>query len=237
MTQRTLLLPSAVVAVILAAAAAVPAQTDANHVGGRVTAIDTAAKTITVQSGGWGGGTATPTTFKVNDSTKYTVAAQGALTDLKVGQSVRVGGGPAADASSDNEIDARFIMIGGPTGGGPGGGGRRPGGGGGGGGGFSMTTGTVVTVPPDMTVATKSGTVTVDTSDDTRVMAFKAGALSDIKVGSRVMANLSSGVATTVQAMPGGRGGGGGGWRRQGGGDGGAPSGGGAAPAPSGSTQ
>jgi Cu/Ag efflux protein CusF len=215
-------------AAVLAMSTMASAQAPSNNARGRVTAIDTAANTITVQSGGWGGGDPTTSTIKVNGTTKYTVAVQGALTDIKVGQKVRVGGGPAADASTDNEVDARFIMIGGPGGGG----GRRPGGGGGGGGGggFSMTTGTVLTAPPDMTVTTSSGTVTVDTSDDTRIMMFKPGSLSDIKTGNMVMANLANGVATSIQAMPGfgGRGGGQhGGWRRNsdGGVGGGAPAG------------
>lgn len=225
MTQKTVLLPSAVIAMMLAAVVAAPAQTDTNNARGSVTAIDATAKTITVK--GWGDA-ATPTTFKVNDETKYMVAAQGALTDIKVGQQVRVMGGPAADAATDNEIDARMIMIGGPTGGG---GGGHHGGGGGGGGGFTPTMGTVLTVPPDMTVTTKTGTVTVDTSDDTRVMSFKTGALTDVKTGTMVMANLSNGIATSVRVMPGfGGHGQHGGWSRNGhggsGGDG-APSGGG----------
>lgn len=236
MNFKQMMMPIAVAATLLAPVA-VKAQMPANFVGGSVTAVDAAKKTVTVQ--GWG--QQPSQTVKVGASTKYDQSVQGAMSDLKVGDKIRVMGRPSED--DDNTIDARAIMLappggfgaggfgrrggGGRPGGGGGGGGNRPGGGGGQGGGRGRggVMGTIATLTPKFTVTTDDKqTKTIDTTDDTRVMVSKSASLADITVGKMVFATTDNGVAKEVHIMPAfGRGGGGGfgGGRRGGGGGGG----------------
>jgi len=231
MKFRNAILPIVVAALI--APVAVKAQAPGNFVGGSVTAVDAAKKTVTVQ--GWG--QAAPQSFKVGASTTYDQSVTGAISDLKVGDKVRIMGQPSED--DDNTIDARAIMLvppgaqGGMGFGRRGAGGGRPGGAGGGqGGGQGQggrggrrgVTGTIATLTPKFTVTSDDdkSTKTVDTTDETRVMVSKSAAFGDIAVGKMVFANMDNGVAKQVRIMPAfGRGGGGGFGRRRGGGGGG----------------
>jgi hypothetical protein len=199
----------------LAVTAVVAAPGDTlSRVGGAVTKVD--GKTITVTDRR----TQSDVTFAVTGSTKYTVSALGAVSDLKVGEKVMVMG-----QLNGNTVDARFIAVVPPGGMGGRMGGGRPGGQGGPGG-FQPVQGTVATVTPSLTVTTDDKqTDTVNTTSDTRVMTSKAGSLSDITVGKFVSAQVDGSVnppvAKQVQIRPafgGGRGGFGGGRRGGGGG-------------------
>jgi len=238
MNLRNAILPI-VVAAALFAPVAVMAQGPGNFVGGSVTAVDAAKKTVTVQ----GFGQDAPQSFKVGASTKYDQSVTGAISDLKVGDKVRVMGQPSED--DDNTIDARAIMLVPPGAEGmgfgrrggnrPGGGAGRPGGGGGQGagggqgggrGGRRGVMGTIATLTPKFTVTSDDdkSTKTIDTTDETRIMVSKPAAFGDIAVGKMVFANMDNGTAKQVRIMPAfGRrgGGGGGGFGRRGGGGGG----------------
>jgi len=223
-------LKNALFTVAIAAALTAPAfaQAPGNFVGGRVTAVNAAAKTVTVQ-----GFNQQTQTFKVNATTDYQANVQGQMSDLKVGDKVRIMGQQSED--DDNTIDARAIMLNPPAGGfgfgrrgpRPGGGGNanagaRPGGGRGGPGGGRRggVSGTIATLDPKFTVTTSDNTTkTIDTTDDTRVMESKSATFGDIAVGKMVFAQTDNGYATHVHIMP--PFGGGGGWRRGGGGGGG----------------
>ncbi|MGO8670415.1 MAG: hypothetical protein ACLQVD_03480 [Capsulimonadaceae bacterium] len=195
---------------------------------GQVTAIDTKSKTITLQ--GWGDQGSS--TVKVSASTKYLVATTGSISDLKVGDSIMVMGAPPDDSGI---VQARMIMVA-PSGMGAHQHNAHPGGQGGQGGRRFGVQGVVATVSPTLTITTPDkATDTIATDDDTRVMTFKPGTLADVKVGTRVNAEVANGVATDVRVMPagrggfgGGHGGGGGGWGGHGGGGWGGGGGGGA---------
>jgi len=159
-------------------------------VRGQVTKVDATAKTITVNDRR----TQSDTTFSVNDSTKYLVSVPGALTDLKVGDKVRVMG--PLDGTT---IDARMIQVvpeirANPGGNGPGG--MRRG-----------VEGTIATTTPSLTVTTADNTTdTVNTTPQTRVMTPKDGSLSDVEVGKGVTAvvdgSVTPAVAKRVEVMP-----------------------------------
>jgi len=232
MNFKNAILPIAVAAALLAPIAAQAQGPNGNFVGGSVTAVDAAKKTVTVQ--GWN---QQASTFKVSGSTTYDQSVQGSVSDLKVGDKVRVMGQPSED--DDNTVDARMIMLvppGAPNGGGfgcgrrggnrpggnaAGGGANRPGGGQGGPGGRRRgVSGTIATLSPKFTVTTDDKeTKTIDTTDDTRVMVSKSGSFSDIAVGKMVFAQMDNGVAKSVRIMPAFRGGFGGGRRGGGGGN------------------
>lgn len=185
---------------------------------GRVTAVDK--KTITVE--GFGGSL----TINVTDKTKFTKTVEGKVADIKKGNKVAVMGRPSEDGKT---IEARMIMVNppqmGPFGGRPGGppggpgrpggpGGPPPGGPGGpppgGPGGppgrpFGPPPVGEVTSTSPLTVKVADGkTVTVKTTDETRVMVTKDASLSDVKKDEFIMATgkfVSDGVieAETVR--------------------------------------
>jgi len=160
------------------------------RVRGQVTKVDATAKTITVSSRR----TNTETTFSVNSTTKYRVSVKGALSDLKIGDHVRVMG-----QENGTTVDARMIAVvsGTPNN-------NRPGGGGGGRG--RGVSGVVATTTPSLTVKTDDGqTDTVTTTADTNILTSKEGAFTDVEVGKNVNATLDSStppVATEVQVQP-----------------------------------
>ncbi|MCW3061361.1 MAG: hypothetical protein JWQ02_3182 [Capsulimonas sp.] len=234
----------------IVAISAVHAAPGDDRVMGQVSAVDAAAKTITVTSRNFRDPQAEPTTttFKVTDATKYTVEATKTLDSLKVGDNIRVGGRP----DDSGNVEARSITVvpagqGGPGAGRPGGAGGpgagAPGGAGGPGGRGGRrggTMGVIATLKPALTITTADGkTITVTTTADTRITGPAAGSWSDVKTDSFVSAEVTgdagSQVATTVRVMNGmgfGRGGGQGGpggqgapggqgGRRRGGGQGG----------------
>lgn len=159
-------------------------------VRGQVTKVDATAKTITVNDRR----SQSETTFAVNDATTYSVSALGALTDLKVGDKVRVMG-----PQNGTTVDARMIQVLSEfraNAGGNGPGGMRRG-----------VEGTIATTTPSLTVTTADNTTdTVNTTPETRVMTPKAGSLSDVEVGKGVTATLDSSVtpavAKRVEVMP-----------------------------------
>ena len=169
-----------------------------SRVRGSVTKVDAAAKTITVSDRR----TQSETTFSVNRDTKYRVAVKGSLSDIKVGDNVRVMG-----QENGNSVDAQMIAVvpQAPAGNRPGG---RPGRG---------ISGVVLSTTPSLTVKTADNqTDTINTTTDTNVMTSRPGAFSDVEVGKSVTATLDSStspsVAKEVQVQPawGGRGPGGG---------------------------
>jgi hypothetical protein len=216
MHLRNALLPIAVAAALITPIVAANAQgpggwNAANRAGGRVTAVDSGKMTVTVQ--GWN---SSSQTFKVTDATKYQISTVGSMSDLKVGDKVRVMGQQSED--DENTVDARAIMVLPPNSPDrPNRQGDRPGGNGQNGGRRFGVTGTIATLSPKFTVTTSDNqTKTVDTTDDTRVMTSKPGSFSDIAVGKMVMAMLSNGSASRVQIMPAMPGGFGGRHNRQG---------------------
>lgn len=139
-------------------------------------------------------------------STTVSLSTTGALTDVRVGDNVRVvgttsGTSVAADAITDSGTSPLANVPGGgggfggaPTGappngaGPPNGGGARPQGGGGGPGGGLPPAGVVKTVNgTTFTVATADGsTVTVNASPSTTVTLVKPGTLGSLKVGDQI---------------------------------------------------
>jgi hypothetical protein len=175
-----------------------------------VTAVDK--KTVTVE--GFGGSL----TINVTDKTKFTKTVEGKVADIKKGNKIMVMGRPSEDGKS---VEAGMIMVnppqmgpfggrpGGPPPGGPGGpppGGPPPGGPGGPPGRpFGPPSVGEVTSASPLTVKTADGkTVTVKTTDETRVMVTKDASLSDVKKDEFIMATgkfVSDGVleAETVR--------------------------------------
>lgn len=158
-------------------------------VRGRVTAVDTTANTITLSEGRQQAAQ-TPTTLHVNGSTKYTVAAQGAVGDIKVGDTINVMG-----QTNGNTVTARMIQVVPSAAPAPNAAaGRRQG---------MRVEGVVATVTPVLTITTADKqTDTITTDATTRVMTTKPGTLADVKVGNFVMAQTTgegdSAVATSV---------------------------------------
>ncbi|MCS6860209.1 MAG: DUF5666 domain-containing protein [Abditibacteriales bacterium] len=176
--------------------------------GGRVTAVDK--KTITVE--GFGGSL----TINVTDKTKFTKTVEGKVADIKKGNRIMVFGRPSEDGKTVEAgmimvNPPQMGPFGGRPGGPPGGPGRpgglggpppggpgRPGGPGGpppgGPGGppgrpFGPPPVGEVTSTSPLTLKTADGkTVTVKTTDETRVMVTKDAALSDVKKDEFVMA-------------------------------------------------
>jgi len=159
-------------------------------VRGQVTKVDATAKTITVTDRR----SQSETTFAVNDATTYAVSTVGALTDLKVGDKVRVMG-----PLNGTTVDARMIQVLAEL--------RTNAGGNGPGGMRRGVEGTIATTTPSLTVTTADNTTdTVNTTPQTRVMTPKTGSLSDVEVGKGVTAILDSSatpaVAKRVDVMP-----------------------------------
>jgi len=158
------------------------------RVRGQVTKVDATAKTITVSNRR----TQSETTFSVNSTTKYRVSVKGALSDLKVGDHVRVMG-----QENGTAVDARMIAVvsGAPNNNRPGGGRMGRG-----------VSGVIATTTPSLTVKTDDGqTDTVNTTAETNIMTSKEGAFTDVEVGKNVNATLDTStppVATEVQVMP-----------------------------------
>jgi hypothetical protein len=179
-------------------------------VRGQVTAVDTTAKTITLEDRR----SQSTSTLHVNDATKYLVDAVGTMSDIKVGQTVRVLGQTAGTT-----VTARMIQIV-PT---EEANQAPPQFGGRGGGRFSAVQGVVATVAPTLTITTADKqTDTVQTDPNTRVTTSHAGTLADVKpqefVNAVTNGTGASAMATSVHVRQGGGFGGGRGGRRRGGG-------------------
>lgn len=181
---------------IIAAAGILAAQPAAfaAPVRGRVTAVDSTAKTITLSQGRQQAATAA--TLHVNDATKYAVPAQGSISDIKVGDTIRVMG-----QTTGNTIAARNITevpAAAPGHAAPGGQARR--------GGRMGAQGVVATTTPTLTITTADNqTDTITTDASTQVSTTKPGTLDDVKVGAFVTAQTTgegdSAVATSVDVM------------------------------------
>jgi len=190
------------------------------------------------------------TTVVTSGSTAVDEALSGSLTDVKVGDHVAVMGSTSGTTVIAQQItDSGTKTLPGPPGGangqqsgppsgssgqqggppsgssgrqgGPPSGASSPGAGGG-----RPTVGTVESTDGStVTVKTSSGsTVTVTTSSSTKVMVIKTGALSDLKVGDRIVVSgtTSDGTitATTIRTGSAGLGGGPGGGSGPAGGNG-----------------
>ena len=224
---------------------------------GTVSAVDTAAKTITVTSPFAG-----TQTIQVSDTTQVVSQTTATVADLKVGDKVQVQGVPTGITASTLTIGENPITAGqgggrqGGTGGpGQGGGfGGRQGGFGGGQGAqpaFASATGTVTATSPLTISLSTSVTLTLKLDPAAKVTKFSTVDLSGIKTGDQIVSTGQAGdggvfTATTVgvnmqmgggQGGFGGRGGQGGfgggqGGRRRGGQGGGQGGAGGPAPDP-----
>ncbi len=136
---------------------------------GRITAVDTKAKTITLS--GFGGN---DQTIAYNDDTKYMLDVPAAVSDIKVGDTLRAftirpgGGGADADAKS---ISPNFLNIvpqvdvTGPPFTGP----------------FTPTEGVVTTLNPLTITTADKKTVTVTVGDGTRLSKSKDATVADVK--------------------------------------------------------
>ena len=152
-------------------------------VRGRVTVVDTTAKTITLEDRR----TQATTVLHVNEATKYLIDGPGAIADLKVGQTIRVMG--QTDAST---VTARGIQVI-PT--------EeaslplqvRPGG-------YAPTQGVIATLTPALTITTadkKTDTIQADAT--TRITTGHAATLADIKLQANVTA-LTTGTGDAAVA-------------------------------------
>lgn len=167
---------------------AVPAgNRQANTLQGRVTAVDTTAKTITV---GRRRDNSTTTVTLTSDA-KVLVTKPATLTDIKVGDSVSVFGSNLTAGATTVEATRVAIQAAAP---------KAP----------AKTTartgfhrnrvdGTVTATTPALTIKTAGDvTVTVTTTGTTRYERLSSGALSDVAVGSNVQVRLSAAGATTA---------------------------------------
>lgn len=157
---------------------------------GRVTAVDTTAKTITIMP--WQSQTAT--VLHVSDTTQYRVGVPGTAADLKAGQTVRVGG-----QTTGSTIAARFIQIlPAAEASAPAPAGRF------------FTQGVIAAVTPSMTITTSGGqTETVQMDAAPRIMKTRKGTLADVASGMFVTATTTGPaddlVASLIDAQPAGR--------------------------------
>lgn len=156
---------------------------------GTVTAVDTAAGTLTL-SPMFGGGT--PQTVKVTDATQITATREGTVGDLKVGDTVQVRGVPTgitatqitAGDSADLPMGGMGLPLAGPrlgSGGRPGLGGPQAA--------FAQATGKVTALSP-LTVSVADGVqVTLRVTPDAKISRNVVEKMGDLKAGDRVMAN------------------------------------------------
>ena len=174
------------------AAAAAPAAKPVNNIQGKIASLDATAKTITVTSHHG----ANSSTFAWDDATKIYKTAGDVITDLKVGDTVRVSGSDAVTPAT-TALTAKRIMIipalettkrkiSAKTG-------------------FHRNgvDGVVAATSPALTVTTPGGvTVTVNATPETRIDKETLGATSDLFSGVTVQARLKkdapSPLATTI---------------------------------------
>ncbi|BDI28795.1 hypothetical protein CCAX7_008460 [Capsulimonas corticalis] len=174
------------------AAAATPKAAD--NVQGKISSIDTAAKTITVTSHHG----ANTSTFAWDDATKILKTSEGALSDVKVGDTVRAYGAatPEAPTLTASHILIEPAITAGKHKTGPKSGFHR-----------NHVEGVIATTTPTLTLTTPGGvTVTVTTTAETKVESVTAAAPSDLSAGVTVQARLKTAatppVAATITIVP-----------------------------------
>lgn len=163
---------------------------------GLVTAVDAAAGTITLAPM-FGGGA--PQTVKVTDATQITAMQEGAVGDLKVGDTVQVRGVPtgitASQITAGDSADMRGggmgllppgSRFGGKSGGPrPGLGGPQPA--------FAQAAGKITGLTP-LTVSVSDGVqVTLRVAPEAKIRRNVAEKIGDLKVGDRVTASGKAG--------------------------------------------
>lgn len=139
-----------------------------SRVLGRITAVDTKAKTITLS--GFGGGD--DQTIAYNDDTKYMQDIPATVADIKVGDTLRAftfGGGdndPNAKSISPNILSILPpVDVNGPPFTPP----------------FTPTEGVVATLSPLTITTADKKTITVNITDDTRISKSKDATAADVK--------------------------------------------------------
>ena len=178
-------------------AGAAPATVKPNavdNVQGRISIIDTAAKTITVTSR-HGAGTSI---FAWNDGTKVYKTSPGMLTDVKVGDTIRAYG--AATPEAPTLTASHLLIVPAAT---------LPGHKKDAKAGFhhNRVDGVVASTTPTLTLTTAGGvTVTVNTTADTKVEQETEASASDLSTGENVQAHLeknaASPTAMTINILP-----------------------------------
>lgn len=160
---------------------------------GTVTAVDAAAKTITITSQ-FGGNSET---IQVSDTTKIEAQVTASVTDLKTGDHVQVQGIPTGITASSLTIGENPMAQGRPGGrpggfgGGPGGNPNRPGGPAQP---ASAEANGSVTATNPLTISLGEGaTLTLKTDSKTKVTKFATVGLDGIKVGDRIFSQGQSG--------------------------------------------
>jgi hypothetical protein len=147
---------------------------DPNRHMGAVTAVDATAKTITFHDRR----ADTDTTVKVTDDTKYTKESYVPLTSLAVGDIISAGGREELDPAATSVDAARINILAELP---KAGAGTNPAQ-------NRSVVGTILTTTPSLTIKTAAGTtVTVNTTDTTRVSKTSSAALADIAVGNNVL--------------------------------------------------
>lgn len=165
---------------------------------GTVTAVDTAADTITITPQ-FGGGSSQ--TIKTENTTQIVSQSVAAVSDLKVGDQVEVQGVPTGMTASSLTIGQSPFMPGRPGGsGGPGG---RPGGPGAPPPSFAVATGKVTSTSPLTVAVSDTVSLTLKMAANAKVTKFTPVTLGGIKVGDRVLSMGQTGddgtfTATTV---------------------------------------
>lgn len=168
---------------------------------GAVTAVDTAAMTITVA----GANGAPNQTIKLATDTPIAVEGAGTIADVRVGDTVSVSDAAGQVTITDGTLPAAFGFYGRVLTGG-GGGGRGGFGGGFGGGGaanapaFSVTNGRVTAISPLTISAGAAVSVTMSATTGVKVNRITTGQLSGVKVGDQVMAFGQAGADGTIAA-------------------------------------
>ncbi len=156
-------------------------QKRANTVG-KVTSIDTAKKTLTLS-----GRQGTTVTVSYTDQTKVMKAELGKIGDLKIGDIVTVGG-----AVSGNSVEAKAVLVmpsvtklpkKAPA--------KAP---------TNAIRGSVTSTAP-LKVRMADTEYEVKTTDTTKVMVSKEGAIADVKTGDAVRVQGQPGADNVVQAQ------------------------------------
>ena len=179
---------------------------------GAITAVDTAAGTITINSQ-FGGGA--PQVIKVGADSSVVTQTDTTVADLIVGDQVQVSGMPTG-------ITVSQITVGTPPAGLPGGPGGRggpggPGGPGGGGGnaagggapapqGYAMANGTVKTLPttadPQLSIALGPDVqLSLKIAPNAKITRYKTLSLADLKVGDQIIATGQTADDGTLNAI------------------------------------